>query len=288
MVAANGPVGTWGQTIVIDWLFYVEVRAKDRWFDIFCRPGHIPAPMFVSLGAVLLLGLSGGKGGVRGDALNPRRPKTEDEFNKLNHHERSPDMATTMQKIAAIKERRKWPSWDARHPQVQTALVALGASVGAAGTAVTWPHTTTSASRGSTTNGGSGGGAIAKITAAVFGSPGATSCSQTGAKPPSSPSQPPNILFILADDMGYGDLSVAPFTTTASSIDAYHAGKFPCTEGGILTPNLERMARRGIVLTNFHSASPVRTRIRPVHGTKPHVFYIPLFVRCARRRVWPS
>lgn len=62
--------------------------------------------------------------------------------------------------------------------------------------------------------------------------------------------------------MGYGDLSVAPFTTTASSIDAYHAGKFPCTEGGILTPNLERMARRGIVLTNFHSASPVRTRIR--------------------------
>jgi hypothetical protein len=242
--------------------------------------------MFVSLGAVLLLGLSGGKGGVRGDALNPRRPKTEDEFNKLNHHERSPDMATTMQKIAAIKERRKWPSWDARHPQVQTALVALGASVGAAGTAVTSPHTTNSASRSSTTNGG--GGAIAKITAAMFGSPGTASSSPTGTKPPSSPSQPPNILFILADDMGYGDLSVAPFTTTASSIDAYHAGKFPCTEGGILTPNLERMARRGIVLTNFHSASPVRTRIRPVHGTKPHVFYIPLFVRCARRRVWPS
>jgi hypothetical protein len=132
---------------------------------------------------------------------------------------------------------------------------------------------TNSASR--STNNGGGGGAIAKITAAMFGSPGTASSSQTGTKLPSSPSQPPNILFILADDMGYGDLSVAPFTTTASSIDAYHAGKFPCTEGGILTPNLERMARRGIVLTNFHSASPVRTRMHPPGpGPETPLFYL--------------
>ena len=57
--------------------------------------------------------------------------------------------------------------------------------------------------------------------------------------------------------MGYGDTSLSPFTTTAQSIDPYLAKNFPCTEGGILTPNLARMAANGLTLTNFHSASPV-------------------------------
>lgn len=61
----------------------------------------------------------------------------------------------------------------------------------------------------------------------------------------------PNILFILTDDLGYGDLSVEPFTTQ------HDAKRFPCTEGGILTPELERMASQGVILTNYHASAPV-------------------------------
>ena len=52
--------------------------------------------------------------------------------------------------------------------------------------------------------------------------------------------RPLNILLLLADDLGYGDLSVAPFTGT-----------------GAKTPNLETMARNGLTMTNFHSAAPI-------------------------------
>ena len=55
----------------------------------------------------------------------------------------------------------------------------------------------------------------------------------------------PNILMILADDLGYGDTSVPPFT-----------GSF------LLTPNLEKMAKRGMKWTNFHSAAPTCTPTR--------------------------
>eukprot|EP01041_Mallomonas_annulata_P000756 gene756-1441_t len=60
----------------------------------------------------------------------------------------------------------------------------------------------------------------------------------------------PNILLILADDLGYGDTSLAPFTIPKGP-------NWPCDEGGILTPQLEKMAQRGVTLTNFHSAAPV-------------------------------
>lgn len=60
----------------------------------------------------------------------------------------------------------------------------------------------------------------------------------------------PNILVMMADDLGYGDLSVPPFTTPPQK-------GWPCAEGGILTPNLERMARKGTIMTNFHAAAPV-------------------------------
>jgi arylsulfatase A len=57
----------------------------------------------------------------------------------------------------------------------------------------------------------------------------------------SDSSQPrPNILLILVDDLGYGDLSVAPFTGT-----------------GIRSPELEKMAKNGAIMTNFHSAAPI-------------------------------
>ena len=55
--------------------------------------------------------------------------------------------------------------------------------------------------------------------------------------------QPPNIIMLLADDLGYGDLSVAPFVSPVMN--------------GIKTPALEEMARNGMKMTNFHVASPV-------------------------------
>jgi len=52
-----------------------------------------------------------------------------------------------------------------------------------------------------------------------------------------APAQPPNIIFILCDDLGYGDLH------------SYGSG--------IRTPNLDRMAAEGVRFTNFCSADPV-------------------------------
>lgn len=53
--------------------------------------------------------------------------------------------------------------------------------------------------------------------------------------------KPPNIIFILADDLGYGDLS--------------------CLNPGskISTPNLDRLASQGMVFTDAHSGSAVCT-----------------------------
>src|SRR5712692_6817337 len=52
-----------------------------------------------------------------------------------------------------------------------------------------------------------------------------------------APERSPNIVFIYADDLGYGDLG--------------------CYGGGIRTPNLDAMARDGIRFTHFYSANPV-------------------------------
>lgn len=50
-------------------------------------------------------------------------------------------------------------------------------------------------------------------------------------------SKPPNIVFILADDLGYGDVG--------------------CFGSSLPTPNLDRMAAEGMRLSRFYSASPV-------------------------------
>ena len=55
--------------------------------------------------------------------------------------------------------------------------------------------------------------------------------------------KPPNIIIILADDLGYGDLGCFGHPTIA-------------------TPNLDRMAREGLRLTQFYSAAPVCTPSR--------------------------
>ena len=48
----------------------------------------------------------------------------------------------------------------------------------------------------------------------------------------------PNILFILVDDMGFGDLSVMG-------------------NKKVRTPNLDRLAREGVLLTKFYDAAPI-------------------------------
>lgn len=63
-------------------------------------------------------------------------------------------------------------------------------------------------------------------------------------RPAGATTTPPNIVFILADDLGYGDVSV------------YNpAGKIP-------TPHIDRVAREGMRFTDAHSGSSVCTPTR--------------------------
>ena len=55
---------------------------------------------------------------------------------------------------------------------------------------------------------------------------------------PSHAKERPNIIFIMADDMGYGDLG------------CYGATK-------IQTPNIDRLANEGIRFTDAHSSAAV-------------------------------
>jgi hypothetical protein len=56
--------------------------------------------------------------------------------------------------------------------------------------------------------------------------------------PAPSSARPPNVIVILTDDLGYGDLGV-------------YGAK------GYATPHLDRLAREGTMFTNFHVAQPV-------------------------------
>ena len=59
----------------------------------------------------------------------------------------------------------------------------------------------------------------------------------------------PNVIVILADDLGYGDLQVPPFLS-------------PSKFDRIKTPHLKRMAHKSVILTNFHTAAPQCTPTR--------------------------
>jgi len=66
-----------------------------------------------------------------------------------------------------------------------------------------------------------------------------------------------NVLLLLADDLGYGDINVRPYQTkhesNASSQDVLR---------GIYTPHLQQMASEGVVLTNYHTAAATCTPTR--------------------------
>ncbi|HSU33543.1 MAG TPA: sulfatase [Bryobacteraceae bacterium] len=66
---------------------------------------------------------------------------------------------------------------------------------------------------------------------------GAIAAAAVGSKLSARPDKPPNIVFILCDDLGFGDLECYGSTTK--------------------TPNLDRMAAEGVRFSNFCSADPV-------------------------------
>src|SRR6059058_719592 len=73
------------------------------------------------------------------------------------------------------------------------------------------------------------------------------------AAPPALTSKPPNILFILTDDQGYGDLS--------------------CTGNPILrTPNIDHLAAQSVRLSNYH-VSPTCSPTRSATMSGRHEFH---------------
>src|SRR3546814_1300079 len=76
--------------------------------------------------------------------------------------------------------------------------------------------------------------------AAVMGVAAPVTMAAPAAAPPSSVAATgkPNILFVLVDDMGFGDLSVMG-------------------NQKVQTPNLDRLAREGVLMTQFYDAAPI-------------------------------
>lgn len=77
------------------------------------------------------------------------------------------------------------------------------------------------------------------------------------AEPQNSQKSPPNIIYIIADDLGYGDL-----------------GSYG--QENIKTPNLDRMAERGIRFTQHYSGSTVCAPARSVLMTGLHTGHTPI------------
>jgi len=72
-----------------------------------------------------------------------------------------------------------------------------------------------------------------------------------------SSDNPPNIIFIMADDLGYGDIG-------------------PYGQQQIRTPNLDRMAEEGMRFTDFYSGSTVCAPSRSVLMTGLHTGHTPI------------
>ena len=78
--------------------------------------------------------------------------------------------------------------------------------------------------------------------------------------------EPPNIIFILYDDLGYGDIG------------------YGARDNLIATPQLDRLAANGVSLSDFHSPAPVCTPSRagfltgrlPLRAGLPNVVFLGL------------
>ncbi|MDX5477252.1 MAG: arylsulfatase, partial [Cyclobacteriaceae bacterium] len=73
----------------------------------------------------------------------------------------------------------------------------------------------------------------------------------------SQPSSPPNVIFILADDLGYGDLGFLG-------------------QQNIETPNIDRLASEGMVFTNHYSGATVCAPSRSAFMTGLHTGHTPI------------
>lgn len=96
----------------------------------------------------------------------------------------------------------------------------------------------------------------------------ATAAAATTAQPAAAASQPLNIVFILIDDYGWTDTS-------------FNGSKF------YETPNVDRLARSGMVFTNGYSASPVcsPTRASIMTGKYPARLHITSHLQGASNRL---
>ncbi len=78
--------------------------------------------------------------------------------------------------------------------------------------------------------------------------------------------QKPNIIIIMADDLGYGDIS--------------------CYDGWIDTPNLDRLASEGMKFTDYHAGAPVcsPTRVGLLTGRYQQRAGLPSVIYASRQR----
>jgi arylsulfatase A-like enzyme len=79
----------------------------------------------------------------------------------------------------------------------------------------------------------------------------------------------PNIVFILADDLGYGDLSVNGGTD-------------------VKTPNIDKLFKSGVTFNNFYSNSTVcsPTRASLITGRYPDMVGVPGVIRDVKDQTW--
>ena len=81
--------------------------------------------------------------------------------------------------------------------------------------------------------------------------------------------QPPNILCILVDDLGYGDLSCQGATD-------------------LLTPNIDRLGEQGVTFKNFYANCPVcsPSRASLLTGKYPDMVGVPGVIRQFEDNSW--